>query len=72
MTFIMDKKTSNDNLTVYENIFFWHKLFSSKINKKEIESILDLLSLQKYSNSQTVSNLSNGEIKKLELSKINY
>lgn len=69
LTFIMDKNTSNNNLTVYENILFWHKLFSSKISFKEIESVMDLLSLEQYRNMQ-INDLSFGEIKKLELSRL--
>ena len=51
LTFIMDKKTSNDSLTVYENIVFWCELFSSKIKIKEIDAILNLLSLYQYKNT---------------------
>ena len=69
LTFIMDKKTTNESLTVYENILFWHQLFSSKISKKEIESILTLLSLDQYIDTQ-ICKLSHGEIKKLELSRL--
>ena len=69
LTFIMDKKTSNRNLTVYENILFWRKLFSSKINLKEIGSILSLLSLDKHRDTQA-DKLSYGELKKLELSRL--
>jgi len=69
VTLIMDKQTSNLTLTVKENILFWKKLFSSSINMKEIDSILDLLSLREYNNTLT-SNLSYGEIKKLELSRL--
>lgn len=66
VTFIMDKPTSNKNLTVYENIYFWKKLFSSNIKTDEINSILDLLLLNQYKNT-LISNLSYGENKKLEL-----
>ena len=69
LTFIMDTKTSNINLTVKENILFWCKLFSSKINDREINFALNLLSLDKYENTQ-IRNLSYGEIKKLELSRL--
>jgi heme exporter protein A len=69
LTFIMDKQTSNNNLTVIENILFWHKLFSSNINKKELDSILSLLMLDKYKYT-LVRHLSYGEIKKLELSRL--
>ena len=69
ITFIMDKETSNTNLTVNENILFWRKIFSSPIKKKEIDSILELLSLNQYKDTLT-SYLSYGEIKKLELSRL--
>ena len=69
LTFIMDNQTSNINLTVKENISFWCKLFSSKITDKEIDSILNLLLLIQYKNTQ-VRYLSYGEIKKLELSRL--
>ena len=69
VTFIMDKQTSNINLSVIENIFFWKKLFSSIISKKEIDAILDLLSLGSYRNTP-INFLSSGEIKKLELSRL--
>ena len=66
VTFIMDNQTSSNSLTVNDNIFFWHKIFNSKINKKEINSVLELLSLDKYKDTQ-INQLSFGEIKKLEL-----
>ena len=69
LTYIMDKTSSNINLTVIENIFFWMKLFSSSRDIKEIESILNLLSLYNYKNT-LVSSLSYGEIKKLELTRL--
>ena len=68
-TFLMDQQTSNNNLTVKENIFFWCKLFYSKIKPHEIESILEILQLSDYKNNY-VNNLSYGEIKKLELSRL--
>ena len=49
--------------------FFWKKLFSSIISKKEIDAILDLLSLGSYRNT-LINFLSNGEIKKLELARL--
>ena len=65
----MDKPTSNQNLTINENILFWKNLFSSKITIIEIESILKLLKLDKNKNTEVI-NLSLGEIKKLELSRL--
>ena len=69
VTFIMDKETSNKNLTVNENVFFWKEIFSSPRKTKEIETILDLLSLNQYKDTLTCY-LSYGEIKKLELSRL--
>jgi len=69
VTFVMDKQNSNINLSDIENIFFWKKLFSSIISKKEIDAILDLLSLDSYRNTP-INYLSNGEIKKLELTRL--
>ena len=66
ITFILDQNTSNENLTVYENIIFWKKIFSSQIKINEIESILEVLGLLEYKNTSTI-HLSFGEIKKLEL-----
>jgi len=69
VTFIMDHNTSNKSLTINENIFFWRKLFSSKRNNKEIDSILELLSLNHLQNT-LISYLSYGEKRKLELSRL--
>ena len=66
ITFIFDQNTSNENLTVYENIIFWKKIFSSQIKINEMESILEVLGLLEYKNTSTI-HLSFGEIKKLEL-----
>ena len=65
----MDKETSNTNLTVNENVLFWKKVFSSPRKKREIDSILELLSLNQSKDILT-SYLSYGEIKKLELSRL--
>ncbi len=65
-TFIMDNNTSITNLTLYENIIYWKKLFSSKIKESEIEEVLKFLALNKYKNTIT-GHLSYGEKKKLEL-----
>ena len=65
----MDKETSSTSLTVNENVLFWKKLFSSQRTTKEVDSILELLSLNQYKNTLT-SYLSYGELKKLELSRL--
>ena len=66
LTYIMDIQTSKNELTVSENIRFWMKLFSSSIKSKQLDGIFDLLSLDKFKNTQ-VNFLSKGEIRKLEL-----
>jgi|ETN01SMinimDraft_1059929.scaffolds.fasta_scaffold33377_3 heme exporter protein A len=66
LTYIMDIQTSKNELTVSENVRFWMKLFSSNIKLKQLERIFDLLSLDKYKNTQ-VNFLSKGEVRKLEL-----
>ena len=37
LTYIMDKNTSKNELTVQENINYWIKLFSSKVKLNEID-----------------------------------
>jgi len=69
LTLIMDNQTSNYNLTVDENIFFWRKIFNSSINDNQINSVLSLLMLNTYKDTP-VSKLSYGEIKKLELTRL--
>jgi len=66
LTYIMDIQTSRNELTVKENVQFWIKLFSSNLQSKQLERVFDLLSLDKYKNTQ-VNFLSKGEIRKLEL-----
>ena len=68
-TFIMDQQSASNTLTVEENIIFWCKLFQSKINPQEVDSILELLRIHEYKKSP-VNNLSYGEIKKLELCRL--
>ena len=65
ITYISDKTSSLDKLTVKENINIWKKIFLSKINKDQIENILKTLKLNSYLN-QKVNSLSFGEAKKLE------
>ena len=67
LTYLMDNQTSKEELTIEENAKFWIKLFSSKIKLRELESILNLLSLNKKSK---VCFLSKGEIRKLELCRL--
>jgi len=69
LTYIMDTQTSKIEMTVIENIIFWKKLFSSPIELKEIDAIINLLLLEDYKNTK-VNYLSTGEIKKLELCRL--
>ena len=66
ITYISDKTSSIRQLTVYENIKIWKKLFLSKVNYDQINNILSILDLKNLLNSK-VNVLSLGEIKKLEL-----
>ena len=69
LTLIMDNQTPNYNLTVNENILFWRKICNSSINDSQINSVLNLLMLEKYKD-MSVNKLSYGEIKKLELTRL--
>ena len=69
LTYMMDTNTSKKNMTVYENIKFWRKIFYSTLNNKTIESLLELLKIQIYKNVM-VQYLSFGEIRKLELCRL--
>ena len=69
LTYIMDTQTSKIEMTVIENIIFWKKLFSSPIELKEIDAIINSLLLEDYKNTK-VNYLSTGEIKKLELCRL--
>ena len=65
VTYIADKTSSLNKLTVKENINIWKKIFLSKINEDQIENILKTLKLNKYLEKK-VNLLSFGETKKLE------
>tara|TARA_Y100001970_G_C14048098_1_gene757411 strand:- start:402 stop:1025 length:624 start_codon:yes stop_codon:yes gene_type:complete len=69
LTYIMDKNTSKNEMTVIENINFWIKINSSEIKSNELDAILKFLLLEPYKNTQT-NFLSAGEIKKLELCRL--
>ena len=66
LTYISDKTTSVKQLSVFENIKIWKKIFLSSINSEEIIDILSMLKLKNYLNTK-VNSLSLGEVKKLEL-----
>ncbi len=66
ITYIADKTSSIRQLTVYENIKIWKKIFLSKVSLMQIENILKVLNLEFFFEAK-VGTLSLGEIKKLEL-----
>ena len=65
VTYIGDRTSSLNKLTVIENINIWKKIFLSKIKKDQIENILQTLKLDIHLNHK-VNSLSFGETKKLE------
>jgi len=65
VTYIADKTSSLNKLSVQENIIIWKKIFLSNISNSQIENILKTLKLDTYLN-QNVNSLSFGETKKLE------
>tara|TARA_B100002052_G_C15852105_1_gene585602 strand:- start:1019 stop:1624 length:606 start_codon:yes stop_codon:yes gene_type:complete len=66
VTYISDKTSSIRQLSVYENIKIWKKIFLSDVSYKQIENILSILNIKIYLDTK-VNSLSLGEIKKLEL-----
>ena len=68
-TLILDKPTSSMDMTIIENIIFWKRISSSKINEESINRLLDVLKIDKYINTKTMY-LSQGEVKKLELTRL--
>ena len=69
LVLILDNNTSKNDLTVIENIKFWQTIFSSPINKNEIDLLLELLNIHNYKDT-LVKHLSRGEKRKLELSRL--
>ena len=69
LTLIMDTNTSKGDMTVYENIQFWQKLFKSQIKNNEINLLLEMLNIHNYKNT-FVKYLSYGEKRKLEISRL--
>ena len=69
LTLIMDSNTSKNDMTVYENIKFWHNLFRSPIKNNEIDSLLEMLNMHNYKNT-LVKHLSYGEKRKLEITRL--
>ena len=66
LTYIADKTTSLRQLTLYENIKIWRKIFLSNVSYDQIKNILSILKLDNYLN-QKINTLSLGETKKFEL-----
>ena len=69
LTLIMDINTSKEDMTVYENIEFWQKLFKSPIKNNEIDLLLEMLNIHNYKKT-FVKYLSYGEKRKLEISRL--
>jgi heme ABC exporter ATP-binding subunit CcmA len=69
LTLVMDTNTSKKDMTVYENIQFWKGIFKSTIKNSEIDLLLDMLGIRNYKNI-FVKNLSYGEIRRLEISRL--
>ena len=65
VTYISDKISSLNKLTVKDNINIWKKIFLSDIDESQINSILQTLKLDIHL-KQKVNSLSLGESKKLE------
>ena len=65
VTYIADKTSSLNKLSVQENINIWKKIFLSNVSNSQVENILKTLKLDIYLN-QKVNLLSFGEVKKLE------
>tara|TARA_B100001175_G_C19384018_1_gene578010 strand:+ start:68 stop:673 length:606 start_codon:yes stop_codon:yes gene_type:complete len=66
ITYIADKTSSIRQLSVFENIKIWKKIFLSDVSLKQINDILSILNLDNFLNSK-INTLSLGEVKKLEL-----
>ena len=69
ITYIADKTSTIRQLTVNQNINIWKKIFLSNVTQEQIEDVLEILNLKNYLQTK-VSNLSLGEIKKLELMRL--
>ena len=69
VTFISDRTSSIRQLTVYDNIKIWKKLFLSNVDYNQIQKILLMLNLDKYLKTK-INTLSLGEMKKLELIRV--
>ena len=70
VTYISDKTSSVRQLTIANNIKIWKRIFLSKLDKNQIDGILSNLNLTNLIDKK-VNTLSLGEIKKLELLRLN-
>ena len=66
ISYIADKTSSIRQLSLFENIKIWKKIFLSNVSDEQIEDVLTILNLIDYKNMK-VNTLSLGEVKKLEL-----
>ena len=69
ITYVLDKPTSTSELTLSENIHYWKNISSSKINNEGIEKLVKILEINNYMHNK-INYLSQGEIKKLELTRL--
>ena len=68
-TFISDYHSSTLEMTVLENLFFWKKISSSRINDDSMLNLLKFLNIDQYIHKKAM-HLSQGELKKLELTRL--
>ena len=69
ITFVSDKNSSKENLSVIENMNFWKNLYSSSITHEGFMKLLDNLNLRNFMN-ELAYKLSSGQRRKLELTRL--
>ena len=69
ITFVSDKNSSKEHLSVIENMNFWKNLYSSTISHEGFMKLLDNLNLRLFMN-ESVYRLSSGQRRKLELTRL--
>ena len=69
ITFVSDKNSSKENLSVIENMNFWKNLYSSSISHEGFMKLLDNLNLRLFMN-ELAYKLSSGQRRKLELTRL--
>ena len=67
----MNQSSATKHLTVLDNINFWKGLSSSSISTNKVFLLLESFNLKQYKNTKVIK-LSSGEIKKLELLRLNF